>query len=324
MIKKLVVSFLTALLLVTVCFAQGQAARVYRVGVIYEGGPLRLAIDGLKDGLRDLGFEAGKQYILEIRDLNGDRRAAAEAGRTLEQGKVDLIYVQSTSVVTTVKEATSKVPIVFAVGTDPVVAGLVNSFARPGGRLTGVHFLSADLTGKRLEILKEVLPGARRVVTFYDPNNESALVGAKLARTAASQLNVEIIERRVASVEELRAGVKALKPQEMDAYFYINDAMVVSQAQFIIDAAASTKLPTMFGEGSNVAQGALASYGVNYCDVGQLAAKYVKRILAGAKPQDLPVESISRLGLALNLKTARELGLTIPQAVVLRADKVIE
>jgi putative ABC transport system substrate-binding protein len=125
-------------------------------------------------------------------------------------------------------------------------------------------------------------------------------------------------------VEELRRGLNALKAQEADAYFYTNDAMVVSQAQSIIDAARTKKLPTMFNESGLVAQGALVSYGVSYSEIGRLSAKYVQRVLTGTSPQNLPVESLSRLGLALNLKTARELGVTIPQAVLLRADEVIQ
>jgi len=154
-------AFLATLLLASVPLSQAQQTKVYRVGVIYEGGPLGLTIDGLNDGLKELGYEAGKHYVLEIRDLKGDRKAAEEAATGLEQRKVDLIYAVSTSVVTLVRRTTTEVPIVFAVGSDPVAAGLVDSFARPGGRLTGVHFLSADLTAKRLEILKEILPEVR-------------------------------------------------------------------------------------------------------------------------------------------------------------------
>ena len=324
MSKKIIIALLATLVLASVHLAQAQQAKAYRVGVIYEGGPLSLAIDGLKDGLRELGYETGKHYILEIRDLKGDRKAAEEAGRSLEQKKVDLIYAVSSSVVVLVRRTTTEVPIVFAVGSDPVAAGLVDSFARPGGRLTGVHFLSADLTAKRLEILKEILPDVRRVVTFYDPTSEVAVRAANSAREAARQLKVDLVERPVGSVEDLRLGLKVLKTQEVDAYFYTQDAMVVSQSQFIIDTARSKKLPTMFGEVGAVAQGALVSYGVSYYDVGHLSAKYVQRVLTGTSPQNLAVESLNRPGLALNLKTARELGVTIPQSVLFRADKVIE
>jgi len=231
MSKKIVVAFLAAALaLLPVHLSLAQPAKVYRVGVVFEGGPFYAVIDGLKDGLKELGFAEGTQFVLEFRDLKGDRQAAEGVSKSLELGKVDLIYVVSTSVTTLVKRATAEVPIVFAVGADPVVAGLVDSFAKPGGRLTGVHYLSGDLTAKRLEILKEILPDLRRVVTFYDPSNAIALESAKSAREAAQQLRVDLVERHVASVEELRRGVNALKAQEVDAYFYTNDAMVASQA----------------------------------------------------------------------------------------------
>jgi putative ABC transport system substrate-binding protein len=291
---------------------------------VLQGGPSYTAVDGLRDGLKELGFDAGKHYVLEIRDLKGDLKAAEEAAKSLERDKVDLVYTVATSVSVAVKRATTAVPVVFAVGSDPVVAGLVDSFAKPDGRLTGVHFLNADLTAKRLEILKEILPKLRSVVTFYDPRNVIAQGSIKSAREAARRLSVEIVERHVASVEELRLGLNALRAQEVDAYFYVNDAMVTSQAQFIIDVAKTKKLPTMFAEPSLVAQGALAGYGVSFYEVGRLSAKYVQRVLAGTSPRNLPVESFSRLEWAVNLKTSRELGVTIPQAVLLRVDKVIQ
>src|SRR6266700_3782997 len=309
--KTILIPLLVTIALASVQLGQAQPTKTYRVGVIHEGGSFYPVVNGLKDGLKELGLAEGKNYVLEIRDLKGDRNAGMEAAKSLERGKVDLIYVVSTSPTTVVKRATLAVPVVFAVGSDPVISGLIESFAKPGGRLTGVHFLSADLTGKRLEILKEMLPGLRKVVTFYDPSNQSALKSVNSAREAGRRLKVEIVERPVASVEYLRLGLAALKAQEADAYFYTNDAMVVSQAQSIIDTAKAKKLPTMFNESGLVAQGALVSYGVSYHEIGRLSAKYVQRVLAGTSPRNLPVESLSRLELAINLKTARELGLTI-------------
>ena len=323
--KNTLARFLTLLVLASVHVAQAQQAKVYRVGVVHEGGPYYAAVEGLKDGLKDLGFEEGKQYVLETRDLNGDRKAAEAAARSLERDKVDLIYTVGMSATIGVKRATTKVPIVFATGSDPVANGLVESFAKPGGRLTGVHYQqSADLTAKRLEILKAILPGLHRVVTFYDPSNPVAISAMKAAEEAARQLAIELVERRVVSVEELRLGLNALKRQEADAYFYTNDAMISSQAQLIIDAARTKKLPTMFAAPELAAKGALATYGVGYYEAGRLSAKYVERILGGTRPDNLAVESISRVKLIVNLKTAREIGVTIPQAVLLRADEVIQ
>jgi putative tryptophan/tyrosine transport system substrate-binding protein len=305
-------------------FAQAQQAKVYRVGVIHQGGPYVVAVDGLKEGLKELGFAEGTHYVLEIRDLKGDRKAAEAAARSLEREKVDLIYTPASSVTIAVKRATTEVPIVFAVGSDPVAYGLVESYAKPGGRLTGVDIHADDLTAKRLEILKALLPGLHRVVTFYDPSNPLAMAAAKVAEEAARQLNIELVEHRVASAEGLRLGMEALKARVVDAFFYINDAMVTSQAQFIIDIARVKKLPTMFFESDLVKQGALVAYGTSYYEAGRLAAKYVQRVLTGTSPQNLPVESLSRVELVVNLKTAREIGVTIPQAVLLRADKVIQ
>ncbi len=305
-------------------FAQAQQAKVYRVGVIHQGGPYYVGVDGLKEGLRELGFVEGRDYVLETRDLKGDRKAAEEAARSLEREKVDLIYTEGSSVTLAVKRATIGVPIVFAVGSDPIADGLVANYAKPGGRLTGVHVHSDDLIAKRLEILKAILPSLHRVVTFYDPGNSLALEAAKRAEEAARQLNVELVAHRVASVEELRLGMEALKAQEADAFFYINDAMVTSQAQVIIDIARAKKLPTMFFEYDLVKQGALAAYGTSYYEAGRLSAKYVQRVLTGTAPQNLPVELLSSVKLVVNLKTAREIGLTIPQSVLLRADEVIQ
>ncbi|TMH57123.1 MAG: hypothetical protein E6H55_15895, partial [Betaproteobacteria bacterium] len=172
--------------------------------------------------------------------------------------------------------------------------------------------------------LKEMLPKLGKVVTFYDSGNEVARSAAKAGRDAARQLKVEVVERQVSSVEELRLGLTALKAGDADAYYYTSDAMVTSQAQFINDTARAKKLPTMGYEQSLVAQGALVSYGVSYYEIGRLSAKYVQRVLTGTSPQNLPVESVSRFVMAVNLKTARELGLTIPQAVLMRADEVIQ
>jgi putative ABC transport system substrate-binding protein len=220
--------------------------------------------------------------------------------------------------------ATSDLPIVFAVGSDPVTLGLVQSLNRPGTRLTGIHFLLTDLTPKRLQLLKEIVPNARRVVTFYDGTNKGAVEAARLAREAAANLGMTVIERHVGLVDDLRRGVQALKPGEVDAYFFTSDAMVASQAQFIIDTARAKRLPTMFHEQSTVTEGGLASYGLSFREVGRMSAPYVVRIMSGALPHDLPAGRADRLELAINLKTAKALGLTIPPSLLLRADQVIE
>jgi putative ABC transport system substrate-binding protein len=162
------------------------------------------------------------------------------------------------------------------------------------------------------------------VVTVYNPKNRVAVEAAALARQAGKQFGIQLVERHATSVEELRQRLGALKAKEADAYFYTSDAMVVSQAKLVIDTATSKKLPTMFSEQSLVAMGGLASYGQNFHEVGRLSAKYVQKVATGAHPGDLRVEIVDRLELIINLKTAKQIGLTIPPNVLARADKVIK
>jgi putative ABC transport system substrate-binding protein len=324
MIRNVVMWLLATALLSIDPSVEAQQPKVYRIGVVIPGGPLYEAVDGLRTGLRELGLQEGKQFSLTIRDTKGDAKAAEQAVRALEGEKVSLLYTVGTSVTTAAKEATANIPIVFGVGSDPVAGGLVESFVKPGGRLTGVHYVVGDLTAKRLEILKEILPKLGRVVTFYDPGNNVAIDSAKLGREEAKRLGLKFIERHVNSVEELQKAFQALKTGEADAFFYTADAMVVAQAQLIIDTAKAKKLATMFHEPSLVTKGALASYGQNYHEVGRASAKYVQRVLNGAQPRDLRVETIENIELAINLQTAKAVGLTIPTDVLARANKVIK
>src|SRR5215510_8409297 len=314
--------FAGALLAVAVA-VEAQQAKVYRVGVIQPAAPFSAIVEGLRDGLKELGYEDGKQVRLEIRDTKGDLNAVKEAAQTFERDKVNLIYVVATSAAVAVKESTSDTPIVFAVAGDPTSNGLIQSFAKPGGRLTGVYYLTVDLTPKRLEVLKEILPKLRRVLAFYNPKNPISIEATKLGRDAAQQMNIQFIERQVTSVDELRSVLQKLKPGETDAYFYVSDAMIMDNAQTIIHTTLEKKLPTMFQEQSLVAAGGLASYGQNFREVGRMSAKYVQKVLAGTRPQDLRVETADKFEMAINLKTANQIGLTIPPTVLARADKVI-
>jgi len=209
--RKTVIALpLCAMLLALCAFAQAQQAKVYRIGVITSGGGWYATIDGLRAGLKELGVQEGKQFALTIRDTKGDARAAEAAAKVFEQEKVDLIFTTQTSVSIAAKRATRDISIVFCAGADPIDLGLVDSFAKPGGRLTGVYEPGTDLTAKRLESLKEILPKLRRIVTFYVPRNPVAIESSKLARDFAQRLGVEFVERHIASVEELQAGLRAL------------------------------------------------------------------------------------------------------------------
>jgi len=323
--KAGVSSILIAVVVLAVAVkAEAQQPKIYRIGVITAGGAWYEVIDGLRVGLKQLGLVEGKQFTLAIRDTKGDANAAKEAAKNLEKEKVNLIYTTQTSVTLATKQATADIPIVFCAGADPVVLGLVDSFAKPGGRLTGVFYRDTDLIAKRLEILKEVVPKLHRVVTFYNPRNPVAGESAKLVREAAGQMGIQLVERHVASVEELRASVQSLKTGEVDAVFGVADALPVLEDQLIIDTARVKRFPTMFIDDNSVTKGGLVSYSVSRHEVGRLSAKYVQRILTGVNPKDLPVEGIDKIELIINLKTARQIGLIIPQSVLYRADRVIK
>ena len=322
-IRKIFSWLLAAFLLATASIAVAQQPKILRVGVLVPGDVWHEIVDGLRVGLRELRLEEGKQFVLSIRDWKGDAKMAEEAARKFEQEKVNLIYATSTNSTVAARRATAEIPIVFCAGTDPVVVGLVDSFANPGGRLTGVYNRSTDLTAKRLELLKEIVPKLRSVVTFYDPRRPTTIESSKLAREAAQQMGIQFVERHVASVEELQAGVRALRAGEFDAYLAMAEPIATNQSQLMIDTARVKRLPTMFNFTSEVIKGGLASYGVSFHQVGRVSAKYVQRILAGVKPKDLPVEGVDKIELVINLKTAKDIGLTIPPSALHRADKVI-
>lgn len=315
---------MVAMMLLSAPPSAAQDARIHRIGVILQGGPWYDVVDGLREGLVRSGLVEGKQFALSIRDAGGDLGAAEQAARDFERQKVDLIYTASTSVSLAAKGATERVPIVFVAGTDPVAMNLVDSIPRPGGRLTGVHTPVTYVTGKRLELLREIVPNLRRVVTFYNPSNAAAAQFAKDARAAARRLGLEFMERHVSSVETLRTALQTFKVGEADAYFAASDAMLDREAQSVIEMANAKRLPTMFYQQRAVADGGLASYSPDFIEVGRLSATYARRVLAGTSPADLPVEQMDRLIFVINLKTAKRIGLAVPESLLVRADKVIE
>jgi putative ABC transport system substrate-binding protein len=322
--RKNVFGLLAAvLLLVTASTGAAQPAKVFKIGALVPGDAWYEIIDGLKSGLKQLGLEEGRQFILSVQDWQGEAKLGQAAAKKFEQDNVDLIYTSSTGSTIAAKRATENIPVVFCAGTDPVALGLVDSFAAPGGRLTGVYYRDTDLTAKRLEILKELVPKLRRVVTLYNPRTTVAIESSKLAREAAVQMGLRLIEHHYATVKELQAGIHALKAGDAEAFFAVADPEVDNQSRLIIDIANGWRLPTSFARQSFVLSGGFSSYSVSFQEVGRLSAKYVQRILSGVKPKDLPVEGVDKIELFINLKTAKQIGLTVPPNVLARADRVI-
>ncbi len=322
--REFITLFGSAILLRPLRVRAQQPETLPRVGVIIQGGAHQTGLAGLRKGLRELGVDEGRHVSLIVRETKGDLRAAGAAAAELERDGIAVIVSFGMSPTLAIKQATTTVPMVYVGGTDPVAAGLADSVARPGGRVTGVRHLIAELTAKRLELFRELVPNLRRVAVFYNPNNPIARSAMALAREAAQQLGLELVERQVTSPEEIRQEAEGLGKLGVNGYYFVSDATAIGQHDLITDAANRFRLPTMALELDVVRHGALAGYGLNYGELGRLAAKFVNRILAGDRPGDLPIEDITVPALAINLKTARAIGIEVPADVLARADEVIE
>ena len=302
-------------------FAHAQSPK--RIGVIHEGGAYESVLQGLVAGLKDAGTVEGKDFVLHVRDTKGDVRQVDAAAKQLIRERVDFLFTVSTSVTIAAKRATRDIPIVFYAGSDPVRFGLVKSFSRPGDRLTGVHQPSFELTPKRIDLLRQILPKAKHLLAFYDRNSKLAEQSVAEALGTAAKFGLQLDARPVIAVDEILNGMRALKVGEVDAYFGVTDAMAFSVTPEIIRLARERKLPVVGNDLNNLQIGVLLAYGVNYFDVGRFAAKHVQQVMRGVKPQDLPVEIYDGVQLGLNLRVAKELGVTVPQPLILRADQVI-
>jgi putative ABC transport system substrate-binding protein len=311
------------LLLIVPLLAHAQSTRVWRLGLFHVGldhDPPSLA--PLRESLKRLGYEEGKNIHLDYRN-QADEGAARETARAIARARVDLIVAFENQAVRAAQAATSEIPVVFVHVSDPVAAGFVKSVARPGGNLTGVADYVGELQDKRVQILGEMVR-LRRLLILTDPTDPATpSLTAEITR-AAPKLNVQLVERRASSEAELTKIFASLKKDEVDGLVVISPKLITNFPALILKLSLELKIPLAHHRKALVEQGALFSYGPNFPAVGQDVATYVDRILKGARPAELPVQQVTRLELVINLKTAKALGLTIPQAVRLRADQLIE
>jgi putative tryptophan/tyrosine transport system substrate-binding protein len=294
------------------------------VGVLYRGGGYSTQLDSFRDELRRAGLREGAHLRIDIRELTGNFQTVQDAARALESSGADVLVAFGVSLAWAAQQSTSTIPIVFTTGRDPVALGLIQSVNKPGGRITGISSFSTDSTAKRLDILRELLPRLKRLVAFYDPANPAGQEAIEALREAAGRMSVELVERQVRSAQEVRDSSDALSLSRADAFFLVNDALVESLDETIITKASVVGLPVMAQNLDWVAKGALVGYGADAREHGRAAARYVARILNGARPSELPVEVNERHSLGINLKTAKALGITIPPTLLARADEVIE
>jgi putative ABC transport system substrate-binding protein len=273
--------------------------------------------------LRELSWIEGRTVAIEYRWAEGRHERAAEIAAELVRLKVDLIVTAATPNVVAAKQATSDIPIVFAVAGDPVGTGLIASLARPGGNVTGLSLQQTDLAGKRLELLREVIPGLRRVAMLINLGNALAVLELREVQAAARTLGLEVASFEFRRAEDITPVFETLKSRA-DALYIGNDTLVVTNRIRINILAAAARLPTISGLREYVEAGGLMSYGANLRALFGRAADYVDKILRGTKPGEIPVEQPTKFDLVFNVTTARALGLTVPPSLLARADEVIE
>lgn len=300
-----------------------QAEKVYRVGYLVPRATLEPRDEAFRQGLRDLGYIEGKNLVLEYRLGTRDQLSALAAD--LVDLDVDVIVAPGTPPAKAAKAATGTIPIVFSVVADPVGAGFVASLARPGGNITGVTPSSAVLSAKRVELLKEVVPTVSRVAVLSTPNYSPAVKAEALqeieATARALGLQLQVVE--VQGRNDFDKAFSAVRQEEAEALTVLPIPLFRREQSRIMDFAASSRLPTVFHWKSYVDAGGLMSYGPDGVALYRRAATYVDKILKGAKPANLPVERAINFELVINLKTARQLGITIPPAVLYRAAAVV-
>jgi putative ABC transport system substrate-binding protein len=326
--KKMVVSVLATLTLATVLLAEAQQApKIAKIGYLLASTPAAVAhnIEAFRQGLRELGYVEGKTFVLEIRYGEGKAERFPEIARELVGLKVDVIVAATDVAIAAVKRETQTIPIVMVNSTDPAGTGLVASLARPGGNVTGNSIMSPELSGKRLELLREVIAGLSRVAFIWNPDVRGAVLDYNETEGAARSLGLQLQSVEVVRAEDLDRAFSAVTKGRAQALIvpaanpvgFSNRGQIASFAQ-------KNRLPSMYGQNEYVDAGGLMSYGPSTPDMHRRAATFVDKILKGRKPADLPVEQPTKFELVINLKTAKQIGLTIPQSVLYRADKVIK
>jgi ABC-type uncharacterized transport system substrate-binding protein len=305
-----------------------QPAKIARLGYLGFGNSADAAtatrVEAFRAGLRDLGYVEGKNLLIEFRwssTVDQMREAASDLARM----KVDLIFASSSTEVEPARRATSTIPIVFATHADPVGVGHVSSLARPGGNVTGLAVMQADITAKRLEILKQAVPRATRFGVLWDSTAPSYRPVLEAAEAAKGKLGVQLLTLGVSTVADYDGAFATMEQDRVGAVLVHASTLTVrNDPRLLAKLALKHRLPTIFGARDNVVAGGLISYAPDMNDLHRRAAVYIDKILKGAKPADPPVEQASRYQLVINRKTASGLGLTIPTSILARADEVIE
>ena len=303
--------------------AQTPTGKTYRLGVLQPGKPPEPLVDILRERLKELGYREGHNIAYEYRWAEGIPDRLVELAKELVDLKVDVITAFSTPAALAAKNVTKTIPIVFMGVGDPVGTAVVPSLSHPGGNVTGVSILATELSGKRLEILKEIVPNAAPVAMFWNDTNPGMVLRAHEAKNAADRLDLNIQSVGVHDLVSFDAAFAMISNKQFNALLTLVDPFTREHRQRIVDFAAKRRLPAIYESREFVDAGGLVSYGPSLPALQRRAADYVSMIFKGTKPSDIPVEQPTKFELIINLKAAKELGLTIPPTLLARADEVI-
>jgi putative ABC transport system substrate-binding protein len=302
-----------------------ERAKIPRIAFLYAsvvppegGGPTQI-----KEALRELGYVEGKNIAFEYRHAEGKLDRLAAMAAELARLKVDVILTGGATATRAAKAATATIPIVMLQDNDPVRSGFIESLARPGGNITGLATVRPEVSGKRLELLREVAPGLAQVAVLGSSNNPGNSEGLKQTELAAAGLKVHIQYVDVRALKEMDGAFRAARSESADGVLVLGGPIFNVNPRLVVEAAIKSRLPAVFVRQNFVTAGGLMSYGVNLADLQRRAAIYVDKILEGARPAELPVEQPTKFELVVNLKTAKQIGLTIPPQMLARADRVI-
>jgi putative ABC transport system substrate-binding protein len=301
-----------------------HAGKVRRIGFLSLQSGLNSTTEAFAQGMRELGYVEGRNLTVEYRWAARKEERLPELAAELVRLKVEVIVTAAAPAIEAAKRATSTIPIVMATSADPVGSGLVASLARPGGNVTGLSALSTDLAGKRLQLARELVPKATRVAVLAHRGASATRLFLEEMRTAAQQLEAQLVVQEVQAADDLPGAFAAMQRERAQALVVQISPFSADNSRRILELAAQYRLPAMYDVRSFVDAGGLISYGPSLPEMFRRAAFYVDRILKGAKPADLPIEQPTKFEMVINLKTAKALGLSIPQSLLVRADQVIE
>lgn len=303
-----------------------QPKKVPRVGYLAAVSATADAprLNAFRQGLRDLGYVEGQNIIIDYRHEDRGFERLPDLAAELVRLKIDVLVAVTTNAALAAKKTTGTIPIVFMGVTDPIAAGLVESLARPGGNSTGITNIAAILTGKRLEFLKETIPKVSRVAVLWDPQAPGSIPQWKESQLPARELSLQLYSMEVSSVDKYEAAFKEAVNARNTAIWVTLNPLANSNQELIAQLAIDNRLPSICARGDYAESGCMMAYGPGYSTEGRDGARYVDKILKGVKPADLPVEQPTKFELVINLRTARQIGVAIPQSVLNQADKVIE